>query len=153
MLSVVPLYLHCLFRCPRFNPGAPGRGPPAPVAPWAPVRPAQSDMQLGVLSSRSETRPGGCGGVAGRTEAGACVRVQTPQCRGRLPWRCTPCCPLPVSTGRSPALGLGVHVGWAQSCRTVSGPRWGGTSEERRLGAPSRRGRACAHPLGSIPIW
>lgn len=42
-----------------------------------PVRPAQSDVRLGVLSSRSETCPGGCGGVAGRTEAGACARADT----------------------------------------------------------------------------
>ena len=34
MLSVVPLYLHCLFQCPRFSPGAPGGGHPVPVTPW-----------------------------------------------------------------------------------------------------------------------
>lgn len=114
-----------------------------------PVRPAQSDVRLGVLSSSSETCPGAAGVLlAGlRRER---VRAQTPQCRGRPHWHCTPCRPLPVGTGRSPALGLGVHAGWAQSCRAVSGPRWGGASEERRLGAPSRRGGARAHPLGSV---
>lgn len=122
-----------------------------PGGPWRRTPYALLNQTCGSASSLPALRP--APGAAGVLLAGLRrerVRAQTPQCRGRPHWHCTPCRPLPVGTGRSPALGLGVHAGWAQSCRAVSGPRWGGASEERRLGAPSRRGGARAHPLGSV---
>ena len=113
-----------LFRCPRFSLGAPGGGPPVPRRAVCSHMPC-SDIRLGVpLSSSSETHPGGCWRVAGRTEEGTCpprralcVALTAAAAAART-GAASPAAPS-VCTGCFPALGLGVRARWARSCPHV----------------------------------
>ena len=101
--------------------------PLRPVARCAPMCPAQSDIRLGVpLSSSSETHPGGCWRVAGRTEEGTCplrralcVCVALTAAAAAAHTGAAPPAGPSMCTGCFPALGLGVRAGRARSCPHV----------------------------------
>lgn len=121
--------------------------PLRPVARCAPMCPAQSDIQLGVpLSSSSETHPGGCWRVAGRTEEGTC-----PLRRALCVCVALTAAAAAAHTGAAPPAGPSIPcsgpggpcgAGSELPARAV-GPRWHAAFEERWLGR--RPGRAWAH--------